>query len=173
MVIDNDCDLNAKGFTSVKEAFCHNKGLWYSLSISTRHYSSNLALFPQLMPRGIDLVPLSDTFVLLGDATESGVNTVWQKNLLSHSQRSFHECLSVIQLEWLLISNMLVVNCIIHCHFLCLWNLKHQFSQKWLPVYHSNSAEKCLSMTPVTTLCLKINVFDSGEQMHAPHKDFM
>lgn len=115
IIDDDDCDLNARVCTSVNVAFCHNKGLWYSLPFSTSHYISGLALFPPLMPRGIDSRPLPSSFVLEVNILNQW-KTEFDRGVCCHIHqdytRFFHECLCVIQLECFPISNVLVVNCL-------------------------------------------------------------
>lgn len=101
-------DLSARGYTSVKVILSYNRGLWYCLLLSTRHYISELAQLPPLMPSGTDSVATVQQFSAEGWYTESV--TVWQRSLLWHRPRFFYEYL--LSWTWNVSQqkNVLVVN---------------------------------------------------------------
>lgn len=105
------CVISMPRNVSVKVAFCHNKGLWYSLPLSTRLYSYGLAHFPWLMPHSIDSASLPSSFVLQGDRL-SQWKTRSDREVCCHIHQDFSMTISVTQLECFPISNLLVVICL-------------------------------------------------------------
>lgn len=95
-------DLNDKEYTFIL-SFCHNKDL--SLLLSTEHYITGLADFPQLVPSTIDSV--SQQLCATGKITDE--NRVWQRRQICFLSYCMNQDFSM-NVSWLLC--FLGINCV-------------------------------------------------------------